>query len=145
MGNDGEQTTKVPGSVSTAIAQTSMQRTQLVDELAAARLLQLRPRTLAAWRARRWGPPFVRISKKCVRYSVADLSAWLRARTQSAESGEARAWPVHLRLEVQSSGILLLRCAHCGRFRFMAGDEFPVAEVVGVCERFRLAHGGCTP
>ncbi len=50
---------------------------RLLDQIEAARVLGLKnPRTLAAWRLRRQGPPFHRIGKRMVRYDAAELRAW---------------------------------------------------------------------
>lgn len=46
-----------------------------LPESAAAHLLGVTPRTLQAWRLRGGGPPFVRISLRCVRYRRRDLIA----------------------------------------------------------------------
>ncbi|TSE00815.1 helix-turn-helix domain-containing protein [Skermania sp. ID1734] len=35
--------------------------------------------TLAAWRAKGIGPAYVRIGTRTIRYSIADLDAWLEA------------------------------------------------------------------
>lgn len=40
----------------------------------------LSPRTLAGWRSRRYGPPFVKPSPKCVRYRISDLRTWMASR-----------------------------------------------------------------
>ena len=63
--------------------------TILLDERAAAQALGLTPRTLQAWRARGGGPPYVRVSSRCVRYRVVDLDAWaaVRVRTSTSDSG----------------------------------------------------------
>lgn len=51
--------------------------TTLIDQTQAARVLGLKnPRTLAAWRLRRCGPPFRRVGKRLVRYCLEDLLAW---------------------------------------------------------------------
>jgi len=52
----------------------------LLTQSEAAQVLGVRPATLNFWRARGEGPPFVRISKRCVRYRCADLQAWIDAR-----------------------------------------------------------------
>lgn len=51
--------------------------TLLTPEEAAA-LLRIEPRTLSNWRAKRQGPPFVKIGLRCVRYRRADLLAFIR-------------------------------------------------------------------
>jgi len=49
----------------------------LLTQEAAATLLDLgNPRTLAAWRLHRKGPPYIRIGSS-VRYRRSDLDAWL--------------------------------------------------------------------
>jgi Helix-turn-helix domain len=44
----------------------------------AARFLGVSPRTLANWRTRELGPPFVRISGRSVKYRPQDLQRWAR-------------------------------------------------------------------
>ena len=51
----------------------------LLDQVQAARLLGLKnPRTLAAWRLRRCGPPWKKLGKRLVRYDAAELNAWAK-------------------------------------------------------------------
>ena len=61
----------------------------LVSERDAAAMLGLSDRTLQLWRQRGEGPPYVRISSRCVRYRVADLEDWAaeRVRTSTADPG----------------------------------------------------------
>jgi hypothetical protein len=47
----------------------------------AARLLMFKPKTLEELRRRGGGPPFVRLSRRAVRYRLSDLNAWLATRT----------------------------------------------------------------
>lgn len=55
----------------------------LVDESAAAAIIDVAPGTLSVWRSTgRYGIPFVKIGRK-VRYSRAALAAWLESRTRS--------------------------------------------------------------
>lgn len=49
----------------------------LINETRAAELLSVNPRTMQQWRLRGVGPPFVRISSRCVRYRYRDLQAWI--------------------------------------------------------------------
>ena len=57
----------------------------LLDELQAARLLQVSPGTLQVWRSTgRYALPFIKIGRK-VRYRRIDLGKWLENRTR--ESG----------------------------------------------------------
>jgi predicted DNA-binding transcriptional regulator AlpA len=46
----------------------------------AAEFLGLRPQTLANFSWQGQGPPFVRISLRCVRYDPDELMAWMKAR-----------------------------------------------------------------
>lgn len=50
---------------------------QYATDQEVAGLLKVTRTTLETWRRRRSGPPFVRISRRCVRYSLADLALWL--------------------------------------------------------------------
>ncbi len=61
----------------------------LVNQVKAAEILTVDPRTLAGWRYRGGGPPFVRIGNR-VRYKVRDLYAWIEERTfqSTAEADE---------------------------------------------------------
>lgn len=43
--------------------------------------LQLSPDTLADWRWKRIGPPFLRISRGCIRYDEATLDLWISTQT----------------------------------------------------------------
>jgi excisionase family DNA binding protein len=56
---------------------------ELLDEKAAAELLQLSPGTLSVWRSTgRYCIPFVKVGRR-VRYRRADLEAWLASRTRT--------------------------------------------------------------
>ena len=56
---------------------------ELLDEKAAADLLQLAPGTLSVWRSTgRYCIPFVKVGRR-VRYRRADLEAWLASRTRT--------------------------------------------------------------
>lgn len=58
----------------------------LIDEADAARFLDLSKRCLQAWRCRGGGPPFIRISSRCIRYRIADLIAWSEERKRESTS-----------------------------------------------------------
>ena len=58
----------------------------LLTEVAAADLLSLSVRTLRAWRARAFGPAFVRAGR-AVRYRRRDLLAWMDANTVASTVG----------------------------------------------------------
>lgn len=55
----------------------------LVDEKAAAEILDTTPGTLSVWRSTgRYALPFVKIGRK-VRYRVSDLEQWIEQRTRT--------------------------------------------------------------
>ena len=56
---------------------------------AAARLGLPSARTLEAWRLRGYGPPFLRLSPRLVRYRASDIDRWLAARVVGGHSREA--------------------------------------------------------
>jgi predicted DNA-binding transcriptional regulator AlpA len=57
----------------------------LLDQRQAATRLGLpSARTLEAWRLRGYGPPFLRLSPRLVRYRASDLDQWLAARVVGA-------------------------------------------------------------
>ena len=61
----------------------------LLDEREAANSYGLTPRCFQAWRARGGGPPFVKVSSRCIRYRVSDLEEWAqnRLRMSTADQG----------------------------------------------------------
>jgi predicted DNA-binding transcriptional regulator AlpA len=56
-----------------------------------AEILGLKEDTLTAWRRRGQGPPYVRLSRRAVRYSARDLEAWVLHRHRAPGSPEAAA------------------------------------------------------
>ncbi|HVR73907.1 MAG TPA: helix-turn-helix domain-containing protein [Planctomycetota bacterium] len=56
----------------------------------AAEYLGVSTRTLEDWRIRGGGPPFIRISCKCVRYRLIDLDEWSRQRLATSTSAETK-------------------------------------------------------
>ena len=54
----------------------------------AAEYLGVRRRTLETWRRNGAGPPFISISKRCVRYRKTDLDRWLEERVRRSTSDE---------------------------------------------------------
>jgi len=55
----------------------------LVDDKAAAEILDTTPGTLSVWRSTgRYALPFVKVGRK-VRYRVSDLEAWIEKRTRT--------------------------------------------------------------
>jgi predicted DNA-binding transcriptional regulator AlpA len=58
---------------------------ELLDQRQAATRLGLpSARTLEAWRHRGYGPPFIRLSPRLVRYRACDIDRWLAARIVGA-------------------------------------------------------------
>ena len=62
--------------------------TKLLTTDEVAKLTGISPETLAQWRWLRRELPFVRLSRKCVRYRLADIDAWLDKRLVSVASEE---------------------------------------------------------
>jgi len=56
------------------------------NEAQAARLLGLSRKTLQKFRMTGEGPHFIRVSKRCVRYTLGDIVAWQAARRVSSTS-----------------------------------------------------------
>ena len=57
----------------------------LLDQRQAATRLGLpSARTLETWRCRGYGPPFLRLSPRLVRYRASDIDQWLAARVVGA-------------------------------------------------------------
>jgi hypothetical protein len=63
----------------------------LLNEDEAGRAIGLTARFLTERRRKGDGPPFVRISSRCVRYRPADLQSWAESllRTSTSDSGRA--------------------------------------------------------
>ncbi len=64
---------------------------ELIPETDGGEFLDLTPRSMQGMRQRGDGPPFIRISARCIRYRRVDLRAWADARMRSSTSdpGEA--------------------------------------------------------
>lgn len=60
---------------------------QLVDAETAARFLDVSERTLERWRARGFGPRFVKIGDGLVKYRVRTMVEWSAAREQGSTNG----------------------------------------------------------
>ena len=62
---------------------------ELINEKPAAKFVDLKPRTLQGYRYRGRGPPFVRLSARCVKYRRIDLLRWAEAhlRTSTSDTG----------------------------------------------------------
>lgn len=59
---------------------------KLLPEKQAAKLLGLSDRTLRNWRVRGGGPPYVKVSPRCIRYRAADLEAWAAGNLRKSTS-----------------------------------------------------------
>lgn len=62
---------------------------RLLSQSEAAEFLGAAKRTLESWRAQRKGPPFIAISRRCVRYRLADISAWLERHVVATDNGSS--------------------------------------------------------
>lgn len=51
---------------------------RLLDTKSAGALIGISPSTLAAWRKREIGPPYIRIDDWHIRYRLRDLNEWVR-------------------------------------------------------------------
>ncbi len=65
----------------------------LLDTKTTANKLGVSPQTLEGWRVRGGGPPFVKVSHRCVRYRDRDLEQWVddRVVTSTTEADSRRA------------------------------------------------------
>jgi len=66
---------------------------QLLRQAEVARILNLSPRTLEAWRHRGGGPRYILLTPRCVRYRESDLNLFIeeRVRTSTSDRGEEAA------------------------------------------------------
>lgn len=78
------------------------ERSILVTEADAARLLGVSPRFLQQRRYRGGGPEFVRIAARAIRYRVEDLEAWASERVCGEAGAADAAQPGCRRAESQS-------------------------------------------
>lgn len=62
----------------------------LLNQRQAASLIGVSERTLECWRWRGGGPPFVKISRRAVRYRRKDIDQWVGERVQYSTSEELR-------------------------------------------------------
>ena len=58
----------------------------LFTESAAAHRMGVSPRTLQKWRITGEGPPFVRLSSRCIRYRLQDMADWTQGRLRRSTS-----------------------------------------------------------
>jgi predicted DNA-binding transcriptional regulator AlpA len=59
---------------------------KLVSQRQAAEMLGLSARTLESMRLKCIGPSFVRLSRRCVRYQVVDIQAWIEQHRVKTEN-----------------------------------------------------------
>ena len=60
----------------------------LLNQRQTAALIGVSERTLECWRCRGSGPPFVKISRRAVRYRRKDIDQWVRERVQRSTAEE---------------------------------------------------------
>ncbi len=60
----------------------------LLNQRQTAALIGVSERTLECWRCRGSGPPFVKISRRAVRYRRQDIDQWVGERVQRSTSEE---------------------------------------------------------
>ena len=68
-----------------------MNQQKLVNDKDAAKYLDLATQTLRNWRFLGKGPRYIKMSKRCVRYKLEDLEAWVNQHAIDTEQGGA-AW-----------------------------------------------------
>jgi len=59
----------------------------LVSSAEAARMLGVKPQTLANWRQKGKGPALVRVSANRVKYDPADVQAWIESKKSEVRDG----------------------------------------------------------
>lgn len=57
---------------------------KLCTPVETASLLGIAPQTMAHWRVRGSGPRYVLLNRRCVRYRLSDIQAWLDSRVQES-------------------------------------------------------------
>lgn len=66
--------------------QTAARAERIMTEAQAADFLGMTPRFLQARRHRNDGPPYVRLSQRCIKYRLSDLLGWLESNSISNRS-----------------------------------------------------------
>ena len=64
----------------TYLDEPSNEHEQLLRQEDVAKILDLSPRTLEAWRHKGGGPRYLSLTPRCVRYRRRDLLEWIEAR-----------------------------------------------------------------
>lgn len=62
----------------------------LFNTKGAAKFLGMSPRSLEGMRVDGSGPPFVKISDRCIRYRLSDIESWLASKVQTRTDGEGK-------------------------------------------------------
>jgi hypothetical protein len=62
----------------------------LLDQREVARLLKVKERCIENWRHRGFGPAFIKVSSRMVRYRVEDLSLWIETMRRVPPGAEGR-------------------------------------------------------
>ncbi len=62
-------------------------RSPLLTEAEAAEILGVTPDCLRGWRRKKYGPQWVRLSHRCVRYQSEDLSDWIEGQKEGRRCG----------------------------------------------------------
>ncbi len=73
-------------------SQTKTDPLRLLSEKELSQATGFSVRTLQSWRGRGGGPPFIRVSPRCIRYRRSEVEAWLeeRARRSTSDRGDWR-------------------------------------------------------
>ncbi len=68
----------------------TVEASQLLTDKQAAKEYGFSPRTFQGWRYSGGGPPFVRISARCIRYRRCDIDSWIKDRIRTSTSDTGR-------------------------------------------------------
>jgi hypothetical protein len=60
----------------------------LLNAKEAGQILKLAPATLRNWRVQGRGPPWIRLSRRAIRYRIEDITVWLAERIRRSTSEE---------------------------------------------------------
>lgn len=58
----------------------------LIGEKTAAKLIDIKPQTMQAWRHKGIGPKYVKISRRCVKYDPCDIEEWISKKRVNPEN-----------------------------------------------------------
>jgi len=85
LNNGAQRKSCAPAVESTMSFNTPNPADRILTEDEVAALTSFSTRTLQAWRQRNVGPPFMRV-RRSIRYSQADVIAWMKAQTHDPQS-----------------------------------------------------------